>query len=78
MQDILTRGDRNGDAALDVEELRAIISASPEIGRGLGIPPRRPVQVRLTLRIPRDPGFAGLLDDLKLPADRRARVGGAG
>ena len=74
MLDIVTRGDRNGDAALDREEVRAITSSSMEIGRGIGMPLRRPLGVRLTVPVPRDPGFAGLIHDLKLPADRRARA----
>ena len=73
MQDIVTRGDRNGDAALDREEVRAIASSSPVIGEGIGVPPVTR-QVRITVRDSRDPGLAGLIDDLKLPTDRRARA----
>ena len=71
MQDIVTRGDRNGDAALDREEVRAIASSSPVIGEGKGVPPVTR-QIRVTVRDLRNPGFAGLIDDLKLPPDRRA------
>jgi cytochrome c peroxidase len=73
MQDIVTRGDRNGDAALDREEVRAIASSSPVIGEGIGVPPVTR-QVRVTVRDSRDPGLAGLIDDLKLPTERRARA----
>ena len=72
MQDIVKRGDRNGDAALDRGEVRAITSSDAEIGSGIGVPPRRRREVRITVQIPRDPGLAGLIDDLKLPSDRRA------
>jgi cytochrome c peroxidase len=72
MQDIVTRGDRNGDAALDRGEVRAITSSDTEIGSGIGMPPRRPREVRITVRMPRDPGLAGLIDDLKLQSHRRA------
>jgi cytochrome c peroxidase len=71
MQEIVTRGDRNGDAALDREEVRAIASSSPVIGEGKGVPPVTR-QIVVTVRDLRDPGVAGLIDDLKLPADRRA------
>jgi hypothetical protein len=78
MQDIVKRGDRNGDALLDREEVRTIVSSSVVIGSGIGIPPLRPLDVprdvRITVRIPKDPGLAGLIDDLKLPPDRRARA----
>ena len=71
MQDIVTRGDQNGDAVLDREEIRAIASSSPVVGEGKGISPvMREIQV--TVLAPRDPGLTGLIDDLKLPPDRRA------
>jgi len=64
------RGDRNGDAALDREEVRAIASSSPVPGEGTGIPPVTR-QVHVTVLAVRDPGLTGLIDDLKLPPDRR-------
>jgi len=72
MRDIVRRGDRNGDAALDREEVRAIASSSVLIGEGIGMPPRSTRQVRVTVLPLRDPGLAGLIDDLKVPPDRRA------
>jgi cytochrome c peroxidase len=74
MQDIVRRGDRNGDAALDGAEVRAIASSSPVIGAGTGMPPPPDMtrQVSVTPRTPREPGLAGRLDDLKLPSGRRA------
>lgn len=72
MRDIVRRGDRNGDAALDREEVRAIASSSVVIGEGIGMPLRRTRQARVTVLPPRDPGLVGLIDDLKLPPDRRA------
>jgi cytochrome c peroxidase len=70
MKDIVKRGDRNGDAALDREEVRAIASSSPVPGEGTGIPPVTR-QVHVTVLAVRDPGLTGLIDDLKLPPDRR-------
>jgi len=72
MQDVVKRGDRNGDAALDREEILAIASVSVVIGEGTGMPPRIARKIPVTVRALRDPGLAGLLDDLKLPPDRRA------
>jgi len=72
MRGIVRRGDRNGDAALDREEVRAIASSSVVIGEGIGMPPRSTRQVRVTVLPLRDPGLAGLIDDLKLPPERRA------
>ena len=77
MRGIVGRGDRNGDAALDREEVRAIASSSLVVGEGIGMPPRSTLQVRVTVRSLRDPGLAGLIDDLKLPPDRRAAASAA-
>ena len=74
MQDIVRRADRNGDGALDREEIRASTSSSEEIGVGIGISLRSTRDIRVTPRVPRDPGLAGLLDDLSLPPDRRVAV----
>jgi len=73
MQDIVTRGDRNGDGALDREEVRAVAWSSPVIGEGKGVPPVTR-QIHVTVRDVRDPGLAGLIDDLKLRPERRARA----
>ncbi len=72
MQDIVRRADRNGDAALDREEVGAIASSSPVIGEGIGMPPRSTSQLHVTVLSLRDPGLAGLIDDLKLPPERHA------
>jgi hypothetical protein len=72
MQDIVQRGDRNGDGALDRGEIRAITSSDAEIGTGIGMPARPRHEVHITVAPFRDPGLAGLIDDLKLPPDRRA------
>ena len=71
MQDIVTRGDRNGDGALDREEIRAIASSSVVVGEGKGMPPPMR-EVRVTERPLPDLGLSGLIDDLKLPPNRRA------
>jgi hypothetical protein len=72
MQDIVRRGDRNGDAALDGEEVRAIASSSTVIGVGTGLPPPTSTRrLRLTVRRLVDPGLVGLIDDLQLPQERR-------
>jgi hypothetical protein len=74
MQDLVTRGDRNGDAALDREEIRAMASSSVVVGEGKGMPPRRTREIRITLRTSSDPGLGGLIEDLELPTDRRAQA----
>src|SRR5207249_2416610 len=74
MQDIVRRGDRNGDATLDREEIRAIAWSSVVVGEGKGMPPRRTREITITLRSLSDPGLRGLIEDLKLPTDRRAQA----
>jgi cytochrome c peroxidase len=71
MGEIVTRGDRNGNAALDVGEVRAIASSSGEIGVGTGVALRSTREVRITFRQVPERGLAGLVDDLRLPPDRR-------
>jgi len=74
MQDIVTRGDRNGDAALDREEIRAIASSSVVVGQGKGMPPPVSREIHVTQRPPPESVLGGLIDDLKLPPDRRAQA----
>jgi hypothetical protein len=60
MGDLVTRGDRNGDRALDREEVRALTSSAPEPATDFGF----------TAPAPRF-GPQGLIGDLALPADRQ-------
>ena len=74
MQDVVTRGDRNGDAALDREEIRAIASSSVVVGEGKGMPPLSRREIHVTERTAAGPGVGGLIEDLKLPTDRRTQA----
>jgi hypothetical protein len=71
MREIVPRGDANRDGTLDAREARALASASPVLGSGIGLPPQAR---RLTIRT-REPlgnSVPELLGDLKLPRGRLA------
>lgn len=69
MRGIVPRGDTNRSGGLDALEVRAIVSASAEIGFGVGVV-RTARQLSVTVRNIEDPGLDGLLADLKLPSAR--------
>ena len=55
MQGLVARGDRNGDATLDSEEIRALVNASASD------------RVSVTFRAQPSEGLTGVVKDLKLP-----------
>jgi hypothetical protein len=73
MREIVARGDRNRNTALDSGEVRAIASSSGQVGVGTGVSLQstREGELRITPRQLPNRGLAGLIDDLRLPPDRR-------
>lgn len=62
MQALIARGDRNADAALDVDEIRAIVnSASSD-------------RTRVAFRFQPSDGLAGVISDLKLSPAKREQA----
>ena len=71
MRELVPRGDANGDGTLDALEARALASASPVLGSGVGLP----IQTRrLTIRTrePLSNDVPDLLGDLELSGARLA------
>ena len=58
MQGLVARGDRNADAVLDREEIRALVNAASS------------ERVSVTFRAQPSEGLAGVVNDLKLPAKK--------
>jgi len=62
MQGLIERGDRNADGVLDVEEIRALVSAASSQRVGGRFHPQ-PAE-----------GLSGVISDLKLPPEKHARA----
>jgi hypothetical protein len=61
MQGLVARGDKNADAALDLEEIRSLVTAASS-GR------------RVSFRSQSSEGLSGVIRDLKLPPAKHARA----
>jgi len=69
---VIGRGDRNGDQALDVQEVSAVVRNPLPQGRGRIVStPVRSSPGTVTFRGPPPRGPEGLISDLKLPPSRR-------
>jgi len=62
MQDLVVRGDRNADGALDADEIRWLVDTATAQRR------------RVTFRAQRPDGLPGVISDLKLAPEKRARA----
>jgi hypothetical protein len=62
MQALIARGDTNADAALDVDEIRALVNAAAA------------ERIRVTFRQQRFDGLPGVISDLKLAPVKRERA----
>jgi hypothetical protein len=62
MQGLIARGDRNADATLDSDEIRALVNAAS--------PERR----HISFRAQSSEGLPGVISDLKLPPAKRTRA----
>ena len=62
MQGLVPRGDRNADAALDSDEIRALVTAASS------------GPARISFRPERSDGLAGVINDLRLPPLKHARA----
>ena len=62
MQELVARGDRNADAALDSGEIRALVNAAASQGR------------RVSFRTQPSEGLPGVIKDLKLPPAKHERA----
>jgi hypothetical protein len=62
MQGLIARGDRNADAALDSDEIRALVNAASA------------ERNHVSFRSQPSEGLAGVLSDLKLPPAKHARA----
>lgn len=62
MQGLIARGDKNADAALDAEEIRAVVNAASSERFRFSFHPQ-PVE-----------GLLGVINDLKLPREKRERA----
>ena len=60
MQGLVARGDRNADAALDVDEIRALVNAAAS------------ERARVVSRPPPSEGLPGVINDLKLPPEKHS------
>jgi hypothetical protein len=62
MQELVARGDRNADAALDSDEIVALVDAAST------------KRIRFSSRIQPSEGLPGVINDLKLPREKHARA----
>lgn len=62
MQEVVARGDRNADAALDSDEIRALVTAASS------------QRVRGSFRSQASEGLPGVINDLTLPPVKHARA----
>jgi len=62
MQELVARGDKNADAALDSHEIRALVNAAAS------------ERIRRAFRPPTSEGLPGVISDLKLPPARYERA----
>ena len=62
MQELVARGDRNADAALDSDEIRALVNAAASQGR------------RVSFRAQPSEGLPGVIKDLKLTPTKHERA----
>lgn len=62
MQELIARGDTNADAALDSNEIRALVTAASA------------ERVRVGFRLPPSEGWPGVVKDLKLSAEKQERA----
>jgi hypothetical protein len=62
MQDLVSRGDRNADGALDSGEVRSLVETAAT------------QRVRISFRAQRFEGLAGVIADLKLTPEKNARA----
>ncbi len=65
MQGIVARGDKNADAALDVDEIRSLMIAASSARGRIGLRPRPPHTDSID-------GLPGVIQDLKLPPRKHA------
>jgi hypothetical protein len=62
MQGLVARGDRNADAGLDSDEIRALVTAASS------------ERIRVAFRPQSSDGLPGVISDLKLPPEKHARA----
>jgi hypothetical protein len=62
MQELVVRGDKNADGALDSDEIRVLVKAASS------------ERVRASFRPPSSDGLPGVISDLKLPPVKSARA----
>jgi hypothetical protein len=62
MQGLVARGDKNADAALDSNEIRAFVNAASS------------ERIRVSIRPPSSEGLPGVIRDLKLPPAKHERA----
>jgi hypothetical protein len=62
MQGLIARGDRNADAALDLDEIRALVNAASS------------ERIRTSVRPQASEGLPGVVSDLKLPPGKHDRA----
>jgi hypothetical protein len=62
MQGLISRGDKNADAALDLAEIRALVNAAAS------------ERFQVTFRAQQFEGLAGVIRDLKLPSPKREQA----
>jgi hypothetical protein len=74
LQDLVGRGDADGDGALDSSEIRRLAADAVDPERRSFVAPPGPGAVRIVIRPPVPRGVEGLILDLKLLPDKREQA----